>query len=157
MHKCRNCICKSCINTCGCQSCKDNNTSVKVCNNYRKFEQISLFPCNPKPVKHKLPRDITWSDYGLSDKKYRKNLKHICKDGKYKDIVRSAAYQSNKDIAEFLIKSVTKNKSWDDLEFDFELGRICVGRTDFYGYRRLFYFNFDKALKSVQNKSNNVK
>lgn len=156
MHKCRNCICKSCMNTCGCRNCKENDGAVKDCNHYSQFEQISLFPSDIKPIRQKLLRDVTWSDYRLDNKRYRKKLKYMCQDRKYKDIVRSAAYQSSIDIAEFLIKSVTKNKSWDDLEYDFELGRICIGRTDFYGYRRLFYHNFDKALKSVQNENDNM-
>ena len=29
-----------------------------------------------------------------------------------------------------------QNKSYDILEFELKLGRISVGRSDFYGYRR---------------------
>ena len=37
------------------------------------------------------------------------------------------------------LKSVTDDLSYEYLEFDDTLGRIPVGKTDFYGYRRKFY------------------
>lgn len=39
----------------------------------------------------------------------------------------------------YLLKSVTDDLSYEYLEFDDTLGRIPVGKTDFYGYRRKFY------------------
>lgn len=102
---------------------------------------------------HTAPR-ATWKDYGLNDKEYRKKLYAICQSGEYKKIISQIAYQTCPDIANHLIKSVTQNKSYEKIEFDLELGRICVGKTDFYGYRRLFYYNLDVILKKAAHGSN---
>ena len=91
-----------------------------------------------------------WGAYGLEDKSYRKKLMEMCRSGRYDDLVRKAAYQASEELAPYLIKCVTKGKSYDLLEFDLELGRIFVGKTDFYGYRRLFYHYLGAALKAQQ-------
>lgn len=92
----------------------------------------------------------SWKEYELGDEADRKKLYAICQSGKYESIVRKTAYQTCPDIAEYLIKSVTQNKSYDRLEFDGKLGRICVCKSDFYGYRRRFYHYLDVALKYLQ-------
>lgn len=99
----------------------------------------------------------SWEYYGLGDKAYRKRLMEMCQSGKYDSIIRRAAYQTNKDIALYLIKSVTQNKSYDKIEFDGKLGRICVGKSDFYGFRRKFYHNLDVILQQSGGKTNEVK
>ena len=42
---------------------------------------------------------------------------------------------------------ITKGISYDFLEFHDRLGRCPLGRTDFYGARRLFFYYLDVALK----------
>lgn len=103
-----------------------------------------------KNKSHAAPR-ATWEEYGLEDKSYRKRLYTICQFGEYKSLIRQVSHQTCPDIAGHLVKSVTQSKSYEKIEFDLELGRICVGKTDFYGYRRLFYHNLDVALKEKDN------
>lgn len=99
---------------------------------------------------HKSPRFFTWDDYGISSQRYKK-LKDICRSRKHNDLVRSVAYMTDPGIAEYIILSVTGNLSYDGIEYAAGLGRIPCGRTDFYGYRRLFYYNLNEQLKMVQN------
>lgn len=155
MHKCRNCLCKSCMNTCGCRNCQYYDRAVKSCNSYNQFEQMSLFDLTPKSVRRPLPRFITYDNYGISKRRY-KELRELCMSKKYNEDVRSAAYKANKDIAEYILLSVIKNKSYEGVEYTDGLGRIPCGRTDFYGYRRLFYHYFNEALKMVQNSSDDM-
>jgi hypothetical protein len=89
-----------------------------------------------------------WEFYGL-DKMRQKELTALMESGKYVSMLRSAANMANKQIAAYLIKSVTEKRSYDRLEFDNELGRIPCGRTDFYGIRRYFYHLFDLKLKKI--------
>ena len=54
-------------------------------------------------------------------------------------MIEEAARESSEELAPYLLKSVTDDLSYEYLEFDDTLGRIPVGKTDFYGYRRKFY------------------
>lgn len=88
---------------------------------------------------------VTYNSYGISKKQY-KSMKEMCRSGKNIDMIKRAADRTNRDIAAYLIKSVTEGKSYDTLEFDQRLGRIPCGRTDFYAFRRLFYFYLKQEL-----------
>ena len=92
------------------------------------------------------PRFVTWKDYGISKNRYRE-LKDICISGKEEEKVLRAAKKANKSISEYIVLSVKKDKSYEKIEYDSRLGRIPCGRTDFYGYRRLFYYLLDQELK----------
>lgn len=138
---CKKCICRKCISTCRCHNCTE---PVTECDNKQEFKQISLF------TKPRLVRFFTWDDYGISKSRYTE-LQELCRSGQYDDLARSAAYSANKDIAEYILLSVRKNISFEGVEYAEGLGRIPCGRTDFYGYRRLFYHYFDTAIKMVQN------
>lgn len=59
-------------------------------------------------------------------------------------MVEEAAKATNPEIWKYLLKSVTEDVAFEYLEFDQELGRLPMGKTDFYGYRRLFYCNLDR-------------
>lgn len=89
---------------------------------------------------------LTWDDYGITKARFRE-LRDICRSGQEDEKLITAAELANADIKDYIVKSVTKNKSYDDIEWDNQLGRIPCGRTDFYGYRRRFYAIFDKKLK----------
>lgn len=85
----------------------------------------------------------SWDDYGISKERYAE-LRSSCRTGEYgRNVLVQACTGIPEEIAIFIIKSVQKGKSYDFLEFDLELGRIPCGRTDFYGYRRAFYYNLD--------------
>ena len=112
-----------------------------------------------KPKKPKLIRFFTWEDYGISIARYEE-LKKILQSRKYDDLARTLAYQANKEIEEYILLSVREDVSYDKFDlpkYKNKLGRICVCRTDFYGYRRLFYHYFDTALKMVQNPCDNMR
>lgn len=148
MHKCRKCLCRSCIKNCGCLKCQETDGPVTFCASHSKFEQLSLFPPEPKPVRAKLPRFISYDDYGISRERFIE-LTDMCKKQEYADVVRSAAYTANSDIAEYILLSVKEKKTYERVEFDERLGRIPCGRTDFYGYKRLFYHLFDERIKDI--------
>lgn len=98
-----------------------------------------------KPVK-KAPRCISLNSYGITAERY-KELRAACQSGEYSDTVRLAAYTAAPDIAEYILLSVTENKTYERVEYSERLGRIPCGRTDFYGYRRLFYHHLDQLLR----------
>ena len=106
-------------------------------------------------------RNISWKDYGISVQTQRE-LKEFCflydekkKRGNSQDLtdckmIEEAARESSEELAPYLLKSVTDDLSYEYLEFDDTLGRIPVGKTDFYGYRRKFYACL---LKKIGDKS----
>lgn len=55
------------------------------------------------------------------------------------EMIELAAKQANPDIWRYILKSVTSDLPYELVEYDEQQGRIPVGKTDFYGYRRLFY------------------
>lgn len=59
-------------------------------------------------------------------------------------IIEEACKQANPVIWKYIMRSVTQGLTYEHIEFDSELGRIPVGKTDFYGYRKLFYHYLDK-------------
>lgn len=96
----------------------------------------------------KNPRYMSWNDYGIGKKRHAE-LQEVLRSGRYDELVHNAAYRADEKIAEYLLKSVKESKSYDKLEFDSKLGRICVGKSDFYSIRRLFFHCLDVALKQV--------
>lgn len=91
-------------------------------------------------------RDYSWSDYGIS-KERKKELGKMAQKSQYKYAVRMSAYITAPYIAEWLIESVSKHKTYELIEFDAKLGHIPCGRTDFYAHRRRFYNIFRKILE----------
>lgn len=87
-----------------------------------------------------------YSEYGISRERYIE-LRGGCAAGKYSLETLQEACKGLEFIEPWIILSVTKSKSYDLIEFDFKLGRIPVGRSDFYGFRRKFYHNLDVILR----------
>lgn len=85
--------------------------------------------------------------YNISRERYRE-LRNGCVTGKYSLETLSEACREFGFIKPWIILSVTKSKSYDLIEFHAELGRIPIGRSDFYGYRRQFYHNLDCLLRA---------
>ena len=77
----------------------------------------------------------SYADYGMTGGR-AKELLEECHAGKHSEQVRTAAYKACPAAAEHIILSIMQNKAYDILEFDIRLGRIPVGRSDFYGFRR---------------------
>ena len=100
--------------------------------------------------KEKRKRLVSYKEYNIEKNRYKK-LRKMCTMEKYNDIVQRIAYETNKEIAEYIILSVREKISYDNFDlpkYQEKFGKIKIGRTDFYGYRRLFYHLFDQYLKN---------
>lgn len=60
------------------------------------------------------------------------------------EMIEAAAVEANSMIAKYLVKSMTEDLSYEFIMYDAELGRIPVGKTEFYAYRKLAYHYLDK-------------
>ena len=103
-----------------------------------------------EPQYHSVPRH-SWQYYGITKERYRQLTEYI-QSGRYDSLASQAAHTANKDIAEYLILSVTQNKSYDALRVKWELKemeRIPYCRTDFYGIRRYFFSIFNEKMKEI--------
>lgn len=65
-------------------------------------------------------------------------------------IIEEAAVKTNPTIWKYILKSVTQDLAYEFIIHDAEQGRIPMGQTDFYAYRKLFYHYLDK-LKLGKN------
>lgn len=147
MRRCRRCLCRSCINTCGCEKCI---AAVGACEKYSGFQQLSISDTPPEPQAG-TPR-YSWEYYGISKERHRQLTEYI-QSGRYAPVARQAAHTANKDIAEYILLSVIKNKSYDALRTKWELKemeQIPYCRTDFYGIRRYFYHLFDLEVRRIE-------
>ena len=81
--------------------------------------------------------------YGL-DKQRIKELQSLCRAGIYPPEKLQEACDGFEWLAPWILLSVQRKLSYDHLEFDWKLGRIPAGRSDFYGYRRLFFYNLSR-------------
>lgn len=148
--KCRrhSCLCRTCLTVCGkCAECKEKTT---YCENYKNFEQMSIFDPLPNPLHHSVPRH-SWEYYGISKARYRQLTEYI-QSGRYAPVARQAAHTANEMIAEYILLSVTQNKSYDALKVKWELKemeRIPYCRTDFYGIRRYAMHLFDLEMRRI--------
>lgn len=88
----------------------------------------------------------SWKDYGITPERLAE-LTGIVKSEKYASQVLSAALAADEKAAGHIILSVTENLSYERIEFHERLGRCPLGRTDFYGVRRLFFHHLDCAMR----------
>lgn len=145
--KCHTCLCRTCLNICKCEGCTGKKES---CERYSGFMQSSIFEQQSNPQYHSVPRH-SWLHYRITKERY-KQLKEYIQSGRYTSVAHQAAHTANKDIAEYLILSVTQNKSYDALRVKWELKemeRIPYCRTDFYGIRRYFFSIFNEKMKEI--------
>ena len=89
---------------------------------------------------------LPWSAYGITPER-RQELVEIVRYDKCADMVLDAALKADRLAAGHIILSVVEVISYEHLEFHEKLGRCPIGRTDFYGTRRLFFHYLDEALK----------
>ncbi len=89
---------------------------------------------------------LSFEAYNISQERYIE-LRDSCAEGKYSRETLLKACRGLEFIEPWIILSVTKSKSYDLIEFDYKLGRIPIGRSDFYGFRRKFYHNLDVMLR----------
>ena len=102
----------------------------------------------------------SWEDYGITPERLNE-LIGIVRSGQHDDLVLSAARKADESTAGHIIMSVKENASYEALEAKQAAGkieRIALGRSDFYGTRRLFFHYLDMALSEIQTgKSEEVK
>lgn len=89
----------------------------------------------------------SWQDYGITQERVDE-LVEIVRSGEYDDVALSAARMADEKAAGHILLSVKEQLSYDYLEYHSKLGRCPMGRTDFYGARRLFFHHLDSMLKS---------
>lgn len=146
--KCDTCLCRTCLVVC----CDRKNCVGKKesCERYSGFKQLRIFDTPQKPQYQSAPRH-SWQYYGISKERYRKLTEYI-QSGKYTSVARQAAHAANKEIAEYILLSVKKNLSYDELQKMWELKKIermACCRTDFYGYRRYAMHLFDLEMRKI--------
>lgn len=91
----------------------------------------------------------SWQDYGITKGRY-KELQNIVKSGEYDKVVLNSAIKADEKVARHIILSVVEELSYEKIEFNEKLGRCPIGRTNFYGVRRLFFHYLDCVLKEQQ-------
>lgn len=148
MRKCRNCLCHACIHVCDdCQKCHKAN---KKCNWYSGHKQLSFLEPPPDEEYSEIARR-KWSYYGISKKRYKQLIEYI-QSGRYASLASQAAHRANEMLSSYIILSIEKNLSYEGLQRLWELREIermpCC-RTDFYGYRRYFYYLLNKKIKEM--------
>lgn len=90
----------------------------------------------------------SYEEYGISPQRLDE-LMQIVRSGEYEDAALSAARMADEKAAGHILLSVKEQLSYDLLEYHDKLGRCPLGRTDFYGARRLFFHYFDCAMNTV--------
>ena len=94
---------------------------------------------------------LSFAELGI-DKSMYLQLRAGCVAGKHGYETLSAACRGLEIAEPWIIMSVTQNKSYDAMRVKWELGEIKrapIGRSDFYGFRRRFYYNLDRLLKNT--------
>ncbi len=92
---------------------------------------------------------FSYEEYGIDGVRLAE-LQDGCRTGKYPPEMLQAACDGLEFVRPWILLSVTKNVSFDRLEFHWELGRCPSGRTNFYSFRRRFFYNLDKALREKE-------
>lgn len=93
----------------------------------------------------------SWQDYGITPERLDE-LIQVVRSEECDELVLRMAHLADEKAVGHIILSVKKNLSYDRLEYHERLGRCPLGRTDFYGARRLFFHYMDIALKGVHDK-----
>ena len=98
---------------------------------------------------------LPWSAYGITEERYHE-LFEAARSGLYDAEVLSAALKADRAAAGHIILSVVEGVSYEHLEYHDRLGRCTLGRTNFYGARRLFFHYLDCALREMQGNNMEV-
>ena len=111
-----------------------------------RYEELRAFCLQYQEKKAKINRGLSGSvNYnGMPKGNFKENMleRTAIQNVIYEkdcEIIEKAAVVAGKDIAPYILKSVTNGLSYQLVEYDQELGRIPVGKTEFYAIRRLFY------------------
>ena len=111
---------------------------------------MSIFSEPNKPPYQGTPRH-SFKHYGLTDERVEE-LERLIQSSRYASLASQAAHKASEDISEYILLSITQNKSYDALRAKWELKemeQIPYCRTDFYGLRRYFMSIFDKEMRKI--------
>lgn len=149
MRKCRNCLCRTCVNIC----CNRQNCPGKkrLCDRYNRAEQERFDFLPPKETYRPAPR-AAWEDYGLGDKKRRDQLMEMAQSAEYAEIAAYSAHIAAPEIERYILLATKENLSYEGLERLWSLGKIermPYGKTDFYGIRRYFFAIMDEKIRNM--------
>ena len=114
-----------------------------------RYKELQAFCLQYDEKKSKINRGVNAvANDGMPKGNFKKNTLEM-------NAIRNVIYQrdcemifffddaASTEIYTYIIKSVTNDLSFPYIEYDEKLGRIPVGKTEFYGYRRLFYHYLD--------------
>lgn len=104
-----------------------------------------------KAAKKQKNLRASYADYGIGEKRLGE-LQGIVRSGQHGELVLSAALSADEGSAGHIIMSVKEKASYEALEAKQAAGKIegiPLGRSDFYGARRLFFHYLDVALKDA--------
>ncbi|MFG6369566.1 MAG: hypothetical protein K1W16_14360 [Lachnospiraceae bacterium] len=98
-----------------------------------------------KQTKNQCAPRLSFDAYNISRERYLE-LRNGCAAGEYSSETLSKACRGFEFIESWILLSIAKRQSYDSMEYS-DKGRIPVGRSNFYGYRRRFYYNLDLVLR----------
>lgn len=130
-----------------------NNTWDDYGISRNRYQELKAFCLQYDEKRSKIKRGISSCvNDGMPKGNYRENPleSNAIRNVQYQkdcEMIEQAAIATSAEIYPYIIKSVTNDLSYQFIEYDEKLGRIPVGKTEFYSYRRLFYYYLD-ALKS---------
>ena len=118
-----------------------------------RYAELKAFCLQNEEKKSKINRGVGAMNYdGMPKSNYKENSLETkaIRNVMYQEdceMIEQAAIATSAEIYQYIIKSVTNDLSYRFIEYDEKLGRIPVGKTEFYAMRRLFYYYLDN-LKS---------
>lgn len=118
-----------------------------------RYAELKAFCLQYGEKKSKINRGVGAINYdGMPKSNYKENSLETkaIRNVMYQEdceMIEQAAIATSAEINQYIIKSVTNDLSYRFVEYDEKLGRIPVGKTEFYAMRRLFYHYLDN-LKS---------
>lgn len=118
-----------------------------------RYQELKAFCLQYDEKKSKISRGISGTGYdGMPKGNYKGNpletqaIRNVMYQ-KDCEMIEQAAMAASGEIYPYIIKSVANDLSYQFIEYDATLGKIPVGKTEFYAIRRQFYHFLD-LLKS---------
>lgn len=115
-----------------------------------RYEELKAFCLQYEEKKSKISRDIGSMNYdGMPKGNYkgnpleRKAIRNVVYQ-KDCEMIEQAAVAASAELYPYILKSVTNGLPYRFIEYDEQLGRIPIGKTEFYALRRKFYHFLDK-------------
>lgn len=114
-----------------------------------RYDELRAFCLQYEEKKSKISRGVGNINYdGMPKGNYKENpLERMAiRNVTYQkdcEMIEQAAMAASSEFYQYIIKSVTNGLSYGFIEYDEHLGRIPIGKTEFYAIRRRFYHFLD--------------